>query len=93
MVDDFVDTAIDLRHTQHVPCVSATQLSFFQLPHRIPPSFGLHVFHHAIVLFMVFFWLETQQSLQFIGLLFNTFVHVVRSHRLATMHCSRECSS
>ena len=46
-------------------------------PRSIPPSYTLHVFHHAVVLFMVYFWMDQQQSLQFIGLLFNTAVHVV----------------
>lgn len=42
-----------------------------------PPHFVLHVYHHAIVMFMAWFWVETKQSLQFIGLGFNTAVHVV----------------
>ena len=41
------------------------------------PHFKLHVFHHACVLFMAFNWLRARQSLQFGGLLFNTFVHIV----------------
>ena len=41
------------------------------------PHFKLHVFHHACVLFMAFNWLRVRQSLQFGGLLFNTFVHIV----------------
>lgn len=44
---------------------------------RPPPHFFLHVYHHATVLVMAWFWLEYVQSLQFIGLLFNTSVHVV----------------
>lgn len=42
-----------------------------------PPHYVLHVYHHAAVLFMAWAWLETKQSLQFIGLAFNTAVHVV----------------
>jgi magnesium-transporting ATPase (P-type) len=41
-----------------------------------PTHFGLHVFHHSAVVFMAYFWLEHCQSLQFCGLLFNTFVHI-----------------
>ena len=44
---------------------------------RPPPHFFLHVYHHATVLLMAWFWLQYVQSLQFIGLLFNTSVHVV----------------
>eukprot|EP00667_Euglena_gracilis_P018905 EG_transcript_20170 len=42
-----------------------------------PPSFFLHVYHHAVVLFMAWGWLEYRMSLQFVGMLWNTFVHVV----------------
>jgi len=42
-----------------------------------PPHFLLHVYHHAAVLIMAWGWVETKQSLQFIGLAFNTAVHVV----------------
>mmetsp|Transcript_48795 Transcript_48795/g.72494 ORF Transcript_48795/g.72494 Transcript_48795/m.72494 type:complete len:288 (+) Transcript_48795:152-1015(+) len=42
-----------------------------------PPHFALHVYHHALVLFMAWAWCNTMQSLQFIGLAFNTAVHVV----------------
>lgn len=41
-----------------------------------PLSF-LHVFHHATVIFMCFFWLQDTQSLQIIALLTNTAVHVI----------------
>lgn len=44
---------------------------------RPPPHFFLHVYHHAVVLLMAWFWLEYVQTLQFLGLLFNTSVHVV----------------
>ena len=44
---------------------------------RDPPNFAIHVFHHACVVGMSWAWLEYTQSLQFIGLLFNTFVHTV----------------
>ncbi|CAE7256291.1 unnamed protein product [Symbiodinium sp. CCMP2592] len=42
-----------------------------------PPHFGLHVYHHALVPVMVWHWLEYCTTLQHIGLLWNTFVHVV----------------
>jgi len=41
------------------------------------PHFRLQVYHHAAVVPMCWLWLETRQSLQFGGLLFNTFTHVV----------------
>ena len=41
-----------------------------------PLSF-LHVFHHATVILMCYFWLQGAQSLQIVGLLANTAVHVV----------------
>ena len=44
---------------------------------RPPPHFFLHVYHHVVVLFMAWGWLEYVQSLQFIGMFFNTSVHVV----------------
>ncbi|CAM9531914.1 unnamed protein product [Heterosigma akashiwo] len=44
---------------------------------RPPPHFVLHVYHHACVLFMTWAWLEYLTSLQFLGLMFNTSVHVV----------------
>ena len=50
---------------------------FTLLKGTIPPSFTLGVYHHAVVLFMAWLWPETAQSLQFYGLLFNTFVHVI----------------
>ena len=44
---------------------------------RPPPHFALHVYHHAVVLLMAHSWLEYVQTLSFIGLLFNTLVHVI----------------
>lgn len=41
------------------------------------PHFTLQVYHHAAVIPMCWLWLETRQSLQFFGLLFNTLVHIV----------------
>ena len=41
------------------------------------PFFYLHVFHHSCVLFMAWNWLRYRQTLQFGGLVFNTFVHVL----------------
>lgn len=43
---------------------------------RLPHTF-LHVFHHSVVVFMAWWWLELRQTLQWGGLIFNTFVHVV----------------
>lgn len=43
---------------------------------RRPLTF-LHVFHHAIVVVMSFFWLQYTQSLQIIALLTNTAVHML----------------
>lgn len=42
-----------------------------------PTHMVLHVFHHTVVILMAWCWLTYRQSLQFPGLLFNTFVHVV----------------
>lgn len=50
---------------------------FQLLKGRDPPHFLLHSFHHVSVLFMAYFWLEYTQTLQFPGLLFNSFVHIV----------------
>ncbi|CAD7931938.1 unnamed protein product [Amoebophrya sp. A25] len=44
---------------------------------RPPPQFFLHVYHHSCVLVMGWAWCTQRMSLQFIGLLSNTFVHVV----------------
>lgn len=44
---------------------------------KIPPNFFLHVYHHSLVIFMAWIWLQSSASMQFIGLLFNTAVHVV----------------
>jgi hypothetical protein len=41
------------------------------------PNFKLQVYHHVVVIFMAWAWCDIAQSLQFIGLLFNTFVHVI----------------
>jgi hypothetical protein len=52
--------------------------TFLQLARgKPPPHFALHVYHHAVVLFMAWAWCEYKQSLHFIGLAFNTAVHVV----------------
>lgn len=42
-----------------------------------PKHFLLHVYHHALVPVMVWSWLEYRMSLQFIGVILNTFVHIV----------------
>mmetsp|Transcript_6633 Transcript_6633/g.20907 ORF Transcript_6633/g.20907 Transcript_6633/m.20907 type:complete len:268 (-) Transcript_6633:205-1008(-) len=44
---------------------------------RLPRHFGLHVFHHAAVLFMAWGYVEYRQTLAFGGLIANTGVHVV----------------
>mmetsp|Transcript_5916 Transcript_5916/g.8821 ORF Transcript_5916/g.8821 Transcript_5916/m.8821 type:complete len:256 (-) Transcript_5916:2167-2934(-) len=44
---------------------------------KIPPNYFLHVYHHSIVILNTWFWLESAASMQFIGVLFNTAVHVV----------------
>lgn len=41
------------------------------------PHFVLHVYHHALVPLMVWSWLEYSATLQFPGLLFNAFVHII----------------
>jgi len=38
---------------------------------------GLQVYHHSVVVFMAWNWVEFVQTLQFPGLVFNTSVHVV----------------
>ena len=43
------------------------------------PHFKLQVYHHAAVVPMAWLWCETQQSLRWGGLLFNTLVHVIMS--------------
>eukprot|EP00285_Hemiselmis_virescens_P002323 CAMPEP_0173407312 /NCGR_PEP_ID=MMETSP1356-20130122/66798_1 /TAXON_ID=77927 ORGANISM="Hemiselmis virescens, Strain PCC157" /NCGR_SAMPLE_ID=MMETSP1356 /ASSEMBLY_ACC=CAM_ASM_000847 /LENGTH=250 /DNA_ID=CAMNT_0014368469 /DNA_START=62 /DNA_END=814 /DNA_ORIENTATION=+ len=47
----------------------------FKVIKRKPLDF-LHVYHHAVVVFMCYNWLDHAQSLQTLGLLFNTFVHI-----------------
>jgi len=42
-----------------------------------PPFYFLHVYHHSLVPLMIWHWLEHQATLQFPGLLFNCFVHIV----------------
>lgn len=44
---------------------------------RVKPTSFLHVFHHAVVISMSWLWVDQVQTLQFIGLLANTAVHVV----------------
>ena len=44
---------------------------------RDPPNFFFGVYHHSVVLYMAWLWLEHQQSTQFIGLIANCFVHTV----------------
>jgi GNS1/SUR4 family len=52
--------------------------TFLQLARgKYPPNYLLHSYHHAGVIFMCWIWIETAATMQFIGLLFNTAVHVV----------------
>ena len=44
---------------------------------RRPPHYFLHVYHHVVVMFTTWGWLEYGMTLQYIGMLWNTFVHVV----------------
>lgn len=44
---------------------------------KIPPNYFLHVYHHSCVILMGWVWVNSGASIQFIGLLFNCFVHVV----------------
>ena len=48
------------------------------------PNFKLQVYHHLVVIFMAWAWCEVAQSLQFIGLLFNTLVHIIMYLYFAT---------
>jgi hypothetical protein len=47
----------------------------FKVLKRKPLDF-LHVYHHSVVATMCYLWLESAQSLQTLGLMFNTLVHV-----------------
>ena len=44
---------------------------------RYPPHYFLHSYHHAGVILMGWYWVNSGATMQFIGLLFNTAVHVV----------------
>ena len=44
---------------------------------KTPPNYFLHVYHHFCVIFMGWIWMQSGASIQFVGLLFNCFVHVV----------------
>lgn len=44
---------------------------------RDPPNLFFGVYHHTLVLFMSWLWLEYVQSTQFIGLIWNCFVHTI----------------
>ena len=50
---------------------------FLALKGKLDGWGGLNVYHHSVVVFMAWWWLEYTQSLQFYGLLFNTSVHVI----------------
>ena len=50
---------------------------FLALKGKLEGWGGLNVYHHSVVVFMAWWWLEYTQSLQFYGLLFNTSVHVI----------------
>eukprot|EP00413_Alexandrium_margalefii_P043881 CAMPEP_0204591270 /NCGR_PEP_ID=MMETSP0661-20131031/50262_1 /ASSEMBLY_ACC=CAM_ASM_000606 /TAXON_ID=109239 /ORGANISM="Alexandrium margalefi, Strain AMGDE01CS-322" /LENGTH=266 /DNA_ID=CAMNT_0051601377 /DNA_START=60 /DNA_END=860 /DNA_ORIENTATION=- len=47
------------------------------------PNFKLQVYHHAAVAPMIWCWCHYRMSLQWGGLLFNTFVHIVMYHYYA----------
>ena len=42
-----------------------------------PPHYFLHAYHHGAVIIMSWMWINHQATMQFIGILFNTAVHVV----------------
>ena len=44
---------------------------------RYPPHYFLHAYHHGAVILMSWVWINYSASMQFIGILFNTAVHVV----------------
>ncbi|CAK9251026.1 unnamed protein product [Sphagnum jensenii] len=44
---------------------------------KTPPNFFLHVYHHSLVILMSWAWIEYRATSQFVGILFNTAVHVV----------------
>ena len=50
---------------------------FLALKGKLDGWGGLNVYHHSVVVFMAWWWLEYAMSLQFYGLLFNTSVHVI----------------
>ena len=50
---------------------------FLALKGKLEGWGGLNVYHHSVVVFMAWWWLEYAMSLQFYGLLFNTSVHVI----------------
>lgn len=47
------------------------------LNNKTPPNFFLHTYHHSLVILMSWAWIEYQASTQFIGIAFNTAVHVI----------------
>ena len=52
--------------------------TFLQLVRgRYPPHYFLHSYHHAGVILMGWAWVDSVATMQFIGMLFNTAVHVV----------------
>lgn len=42
-----------------------------------PPHYFLHAYHHSCVIMMCWCWMQYCPTLIFIGVMFNTFVHVV----------------
>ncbi|CEL92701.1 unnamed protein product [Vitrella brassicaformis CCMP3155] len=44
---------------------------------RRPPSYLLHVYHHAGIVLAVWLWIDTVGTLIFVGQVFNCLVHVV----------------
>eukprot|EP01018_Ginkgo_biloba_P011946 Gb_34824 [translate_table: standard] len=50
--------------------------TFIRILRKMPLGF-LHIFHHMMVVCMCFLWLEFSQSLQILGILTNTLVHMI----------------
>ena len=44
---------------------------------KTPPNFFLHTYHHSLVILMSWSWINYQASTQFVGIIFNTAVHVI----------------
>ena len=52
--------------------------TFMQLMRgKYPPHYLLHAWHHGAVIIMSWVWIHHAASMQFIGIMFNTLVHVI----------------